>query len=230
MINKKKKNNILVVAAHPDDEVLGCGGTLAKHISLGDYVKIVFLSDGETSRNKTKKNSINLRKKNAINSLKILGVKKQNIIFNTLPDNALDSVPLIKVVKILENIKISFKPNIIYTHFGNDLNVDHKAAYNATLVAFRPQPNENVKKIFCFEILSSTDWSGSNSLSFSPNYFVNIEKFYNKKIRAIKAYKTEIKKEPHTRSLKNIENLCGYRGMTCGIKYAEAFVIERMIN
>lgn len=225
----KKKNNILVVAAHPDDEALGCGGTLAKHISNGDNVKVVFLSDGETSRNEIKNNSINLRKKNAINSLKILGVKKTNIIFNSLPDNALDSIPLIKIAKILEEIKSIFKPDIIYTHFGNDLNVDHRAAYNATLIAFRPQPKESARKIFCFEILSSTDWSSNINSPFNPNYFVNIEKFYKKKIASVKAYKTEIKKDPHSRSLKNIENLAGFRGMSCGVKYAEAFFVERII-
>ena len=227
---KKKNYNILVVAAHPDDEALGCGGTLAKHTSNGDIVKVVFLSDGETSRNETKNNSINLRKKNAIKSLKIIGVKKENIIFNTLPDNALDSIPLIKITKTLEDIKILFRPDVVYTHFGNDLNVDHRAAYNATLIAFRPQPKESVTKIFCFEVLSSTDWSSNSSFPFNPNYFVNIEKFYKKKIASIKAYKTEIKKEPHSRSLKNIENLAGFRGMSCGVKYAEAFFVERIID
>lgn len=225
-----KTKNILVIAAHPDDEALGCAGTIAKHIDNNDKVKIVFLTDGEMSRDNANDQLIRSRKKNAISSLKILGVKKNDIMFNSFPDNALDGVPLIRIVKIIEHIKKDYKPEIVYTHFGNDLNVDHKAVYNATLVAFRSVPKSTVKKILCFEVLSSTEWASKISSSFNPNYFVNIDKFFKKKISAIKKYKKEIQDEPHSRSIKNIENLASFRGMSCGIKYAEAFYAERIID
>jgi LmbE family N-acetylglucosaminyl deacetylase len=225
-----KKKNILVIAAHPDDEALGCAGTIAKHIDSKENVKIVFFTDGEMSRDNANKKLVSSRKKNAIKSLKILGVKEKDVIFNSFPDNAMDGMPLIKIVKILEHIKKNYKPDIIYTHYGNDLNVDHKAVYNATLVAFRPVPSSTVKKILCFEVLSSTEWASKISNSFNPNYFVNINKFLKKKIASIKKYKKEIQAEPHPRSIKNVKNLAGFRGMSCGVKYVEAFYAERIID
>jgi LmbE family N-acetylglucosaminyl deacetylase len=225
-----KKKNILVIAAHPDDEALGCAGTIAKHVHNKEKVKIVFFTVGEMSRDNANKKLISFRKNNAINSLKILGVNKNDIMFNSFPDNAMDGMPLIKIVKILESIKQNYKPDIIYTHYGNDLNVDHKAVYNATLVAFRPLPNSTVKKILCFEILSSTEWASKISNSFNPNYFVNIDKFIKKKIASIKKYKKEIQAEPHARSIKNVKNLASFRGMSCGGKYVEAFYAERILD
>ena len=223
----KKNNSVLVVAAHPDDEAIGCFGTLLNHYKLGDIINIIFLTDGVSSRGNSKKNKDG-RKKNCLKVLSVLGLKKNNVFFLDYPDNMMDSVPLLDVVKNIEKIKQKIKPNIIYTHFSNDLNIDHRVAYQAAVTASRPTTNETVKKIFCFEILSSTEWSDKNKQIFSPNYFVDISKFINKKIKALKIYDKEIKKSPNARSLENIKNLASIRGSSIGTYYAEAFFIERI--
>ena len=222
-----KNNSVLVVAAHPDDEAIGCYGTLLNHYQIGDIINIIFLTDGVSSRGNSKKNKEE-RKKNCLKVLSSLGLKKNNVFFLDYPDNKMDSVPLLDVVKDIEKIKQKIKPNILYTHFSNDLNIDHRIAYQASVTASRPKTNETVKKIFCFEILSSTEWSDKNKQIFSPNYFVDISKFINKKIKALKKYDKEIKKSPNARSLENIKNLASIRGSSIGTYYAEAFFIERI--
>ena len=223
----KKNNSVLVVAAHPDDEAIGCFGTLLNHYKLGDKINIIFLTDGVSSRGKSEKNK-ERRKKNCLKVLSALGLKKNNVFFLDYPDNMLDTVPLLDVIKDIEEIKQKIKPNILYTHFSNDLNIDHRIAYQAAVTASRPTTNETVKKIFCFEILSSTEWSDKNKQIFSPNYFVDISKFINKKIKALKIYDKEIKKSPNARSLENIKNHASTRGSTIGTYYAEAFFVERI--
>ena len=142
----------------------------------------------------------------------------------------MDTVPLLNVVKEIEKIKKKIKPNIVYTHFSNDINIDHRIAYQATITSSRPKKNETVKKIFCFEILSSTEWADKNKVNFSPNYFVDISNFINLKLKALKAYDKEIKRSPNSRSLENIKNLASLRGSTIGTFYAEAFFVERFIE
>ncbi len=223
------KNSVLVVAAHPDDEAIGCFGTLLKHKKLGDKINIIFLTDGVSAREANDKEKSE-RKKNCFKALKILSLNHKNIFFLDYPDNMMDSVPLLNVVKEIEKIKKKIKPNIIYTHFSNDLNVDHRIAYQATITSSRPKKNETVEKIFCFEILSSTEWADKNKVNFSPNYFVDISNFINLKLKALKAYDNEIKRSPDSRSLENIKNLASLRGSTIGTFYAEAFFVERFIE
>lgn len=223
----KKNNSVLVVAAHPDDEAIGCFGTLLRHFENKDKINIVFLADGVSSR------GINIRdkeerKKNCLKVLKIIGLTNENVFFLDYPDNMMDTVPLLNIVKEIEKIKKKIKPTIMYTHFSNDLNVDHRIAYQAAITASRPSPSETIKKIFCFEILSSTEWGDKNKEIFSPNFFIDISKFINKKLQAIKIYDKEIKKSPNARSLENIKNLASFRGSTVGAYYAEAFFIERI--
>lgn len=225
----KKNNSVLVVAAHPDDEAIGCFGTLLKHKKLSDKINIIFLTDGVSARGSNIKEKIK-RKKNCFKALKILGLNQKNIFFLDYPDNMMDTVPLLNVVKEIEKIKKKIKPNIVYTHFSNDINIDHRIAYQATITSSRPKKNETVKKIFCFEILSSTEWSDKNKENFSPNYFVDISNFINLKLKALKAYDKEIKKSPNARSLENIKNLASLRGSMTGTFYAEAFFVERFIE
>lgn len=225
----KKYNSVLVVAAHPDDEAIGCFGSLLKHYKLGDIINIIFLTDGVSSRGRNIKNS-QIRKQNCIKVLNFIGLKKNNVFFLDYPDNKLDSVPLLDVVKNIESIKKKIKPNIIYTHFSNDLNIDHRIAYQAAITASRPTNGETVKKIFCFEVLSSTEWSDKNKKTFSPNYFVDISKFISQKIKALKIYDKEIQKSPNARSIENIKNLAILRGSASGFFYAEAFFIERYVE
>ena len=225
------KNNIVVFAAHPDDEALGCSGSLALHSLNKDNIFVVFMTDGVSSRHSNNnKRNVNKRKINCLSSLKTLNIKEQNIYFLNFPDNQLDTVPLLKIVKEVEKIINKCNPCIVYTHFKNDLNIDHKITYEAVMTACRPLPNSTIEKILLFEVLSSTDWSLNNNSPFQPNFFVDITKSFKKKINAIKKYENEIKKKPHSRSLNNVKNLAIYRGSSVGVNYAEAFMVERIIK
>ena len=225
-----KKNSVLVIAAHPDDEALGCFGTLLKHRSKGDKINIIFLTDGVSSRKKIIKKKSLLEEKNCLKVAKLLKLNERNIFFLDYPDNMLDTIPLLNVVKNIEKIKNKIFPDIIYTHFSNDLNIDHRIAFQAAVTSSRPKKNETVKKIFCFEILSSTEWACKNKIAFNPNYFVDISQHINKKISALKLYKKEMMKKPNTRSIENVKNLSSYRGSTVGMNFAEAFFVERMCD
>jgi len=226
-----RKKNVLVVAAHPDDEVLGCGGTIAKYKNIYNF-NCLFLSDGVSSRSlDKKKNEIQIKKRkiSAEKAKKILGIKK--IFFGNFPDNSMDSIPFLSIVKFIEaHIKL-IKHFRIYTHFGNDLNIDHKLASKAVVTATRPQKKNTVKEILFFEIPSSTEWNFRNTKGFfNPNVFENIEKTIEFKKRALTSYKQELRKYPHPRSMQAIINLSKYRGNTSASKHAEAFVLARKIN
>lgn len=223
--------SIIIFAAHPDDEVLGCGGTIAKFSKLGFKIYSVFFSDGETARNvKNITKKINNRIKAAKKSCKILGIKK--VFFHNFPDNQMDKVPLLRVTKLVESYINKFKPEIIFTHFNEDLNIDHQIVSKATITACRPKKNNSVKKLLFFEIPSSTEWqikSKKNS-TFNPNWFEDISTTKNKKLNALKAYGSEIPPWPHPRSLKSIKALMQWRGSTSGFKAAEAFMLGRLKN
>ena len=179
--------NILIIAAHPDDEILGMGGTILKHTSHKDNVTIVYMATGITARkasedlksseDKKLQNEILELRNDALKAAKLLNVK--NVKFYDFPDNQMDSITLLKVVKSIEKEIKSVKPERIYTNHYGDLNVDHKIVSNATLTACRPL-NGPVKEILSFEVLSSTEWS--YPYSFKPNYFVNIKKQLPKKL------------------------------------------------
>ena len=233
---------VLVIVAHPDDEVLGMGGTILKHVEKNDVVKVVILATGIMSRKKSgytnnpkydiskndeEKMNIEIKKlrKDALKSAKIL--KIQDISFYDYPDNEMDSVPLLKIIKTIENEIAQFKPDFVYTHHHGDLNIDHRVTYQATITGCRPIGNK-IQKIISFEVPSSTEWNYPNS--FAPNYFVNIESHLKKKIKAMEAYTSEIKKFPHPRSSKYLEILASKWGATLGIKSAEAFEIIRIIE
>lgn len=223
-----------MIAAHPDDEVLGMGGTIAKHTSKRDNVSIIYLATGITSRNKnnSKKNKednlkdIKKLQNDAKKSAKLLKVK--NIKFYDFPDNEMDGIGLLKIVKIIENeIKI-IKPDRIYTNHYNDLNVDHRAVFNATITACRPSSIYSVKEILCFEVLSSTEWN--YPYKFNANYFVDVKGNIDKKIKAMKCFSGEIRKFPHPRSPENIHHVAGRWGAISGFVEAEAFELIRRID
>ena len=158
--------NILVVAAHPDDEVIGCGGTIARLIKEGEIVNIVFMAEGVTARYDRKEihsdkalSEIEVRKKNALKANKILGVKAKDIIFLKNTSCRMDTVPLIEHSKSIEKYIKQFKPNRIFTHSPQDLNLDHRLTYQAVITAARPLKKSSVKKILSFEVPSSTDWA-----------------------------------------------------------------------
>ena len=223
---------ILVVAAHPDDEVLGCGGTIAKLVKEGNEVHVVLAAEGLTSR-QVNRNQAELKKefdelyKKAKDANEHLGVT--SLEFLGFPDNRMDSVDLLDIIKKIE-IKLEvFFADVIYTHFPSDLNVDHRLLSEAVLTATRPMPGQGVKKVFFFEVPSSTDWKfgGSEHLFFSPNVFVNIESTLSQKMRALAHYQSEMRPFPHARSLENLENLAKVRGAHVGYRAAEAFILAR---
>lgn len=227
--------NVLIVAAHPDDEILGMGGTILKHASQKDNVTIVYMATGITARkssNKIKssedkkfqKEILELRQ-DALKAAKILQVK--DVKFYDFPDNQMDSITLLKIVKAIEKEIKLVKPQRVYTNHYGDLNVDHKIVSNATITACRPL-NGPVKEIFSFEVLSSTEWS--YPFSFKPNYFVNIKKQLPKKIKAMEKFKGEIRDFPHPRSSENMNYVAGRWGSVSGFEAAEAFEIIRKIE
>lgn len=225
------KKTILVVAAHPDDEVLGCGGTIAKLASEGCRVYTLILGEGVTSRDNKRsvtkrKSSIIGLKKEALAANRILGVTE--VFSYNLPDNRFDTVPLLDVVKVIENVKSKIKPDMIFTHYYADLNLDHRVTYEAVITASRPLPSETVKDIYSFEILSSTEWRYPNT--FSADTFFDISTTLKRKIEAMKKYRSELKAYPHPRSLRGIELNAECWGMKSGLRHAEAFKVVRSIR
>jgi len=221
------KKKILFIVAHPDDEVLGCGGTILKHIAQGNEVSILILGEGETSREVG--SNVQKRQNQAQLVAELLGVEK--LFLEQLPDNKFDSLALLEVIKIIEKYVLKIKPEIIYTHFANDLNIDHRVTFKAVLTACRPQPNFFVKRIFSFEVLSSTEWQAKNfGKVFRPTVYENVTDFIEKKLKVMQTYEKEIREYPHPRSLKGIKVQAQYRGIESGYKFAEAFQLVRCLE
>ena len=218
---------ILVVAAHPDDEVLGCGGYIAARARNGDDVSVAFISDGVTSRiNNKSQFEIEARRKAAQQAADVLGVK--NISFGDFPDNKLDASPLLEVIKSIEAVVERVRPQIVLTHFGGDLNIDHRIVNQAVLTACRPAPKQGVKEILFFEVPSSTEWQVPiEGEAFIPTWFEDISETLELKIKALTVYKHELREWPHPRSIKAVEHLAHWRGASCGVDAAEAFVLGR---
>jgi len=226
---KKSNHIVLVIVAHTDDEALGLGGTIAKHAENGDVVYGVSMTDGVGSRGGLNDDTSKIRNQASINAAKILGLTW--IEGASFPDNALDTIPLLDVVRIIEKAKSLIKPTIVYTHSSADLNIDHRIVSQATLTAFRPQPNEVWQEIRTFEIASSTDY-GHKSITdlFYPNLFIDIKYTWDTKLAALNEYRMEMHDTPHTRSFDGLENLAKHRGNQAGLYYAEAFEIIRKIE
>ena len=219
-----KDKNVLVIAAHADDETLGCGGTIQKLKKLGHQVYVMLFTDGETSRTKNLSKEIKNRSDQLKKVSKLLNFK----IFKhyNLPDNELDKISNLELTKKIESAIIKINPEIILTHSNKDLNIDHQKISNATITACRPLPQSKIKQLLFFETLSSTEWNfNSNKKNFNPNKFYDISNFIEKKLDAIKIYKSEIRQYPHPRSLEGIKILSKYRGQSIGVNYAEAFEV-----
>ena len=220
------KNKVLIVAAHPDDEILGCGGTILRHTESKDDVQIVFVSDGEISRDNS--NEKKLKRYEAAKAVsKELGCMEP--VFLDFPDNQLDTVPFLKIIKLISSILDTFKPNIVFTHYYDDLNIDHQITSKAVLTACRPIGKDFVRQILLFEIPSSTEWSIS-SAHFRPNKYISIANFSEKKRRILKIYENEIRDFPHPRSFKYISSIEATRGSEAGLDEAEAFLVFREVQ
>jgi len=235
MLEYLKNKKIMVVVAHPDDEILGIGGTINLLAKLGAKIKVVILGEGITSRsierdvNKNKK-KLTTHKSNIKDAKKILGYQELST-FN-LPDNRFDSFALLEIIKIVEKEKNIFKPEVIFTHHGGDLNIDHQKTFEAVLTSVRPVKEETVKALICFETMSSTEWSSASySINFTPNFYIELtEEELFKKTAAMKSYVYERRDFPHPRSEKSIRNRAQMWGITVGVEFAEPFQIIRIIQ
>ena len=222
---------ILIIAAHPDDEVLGCFGTVAKMVKEGDEAYTLILGEGKTSRDEqrsieNKKAELNILNQEIEKANSVINIKKTFI--ENFPDNRFDSVDLLDIVKAILKVKEEVKPDIIFTHYENDLNIDHQITYQAVVTATRPMEDESVKEIYSFEVLSSTEWN--YPLSFSPDLFFDISETIKLKKEAMKQYDSELCQFPHPRSIEGIELNAKYHGMRVGKAYVEAFKTVRVIK
>ena len=216
---------VLVVAAHADDEALGCGGTIARHVSRGDAVHVVFMTDGIGSRRGVDAAAESRQRLAARDrALAILGVR--STLAFAWPDNEMDQVPLLEIVKPLEAHIAQLAPRVVYTHHHGDLNVDHRITHQAVMTACRPLPTSPVDEILCFEVLSSTEWSLPGA-AFVPNVFIDTGAHWPAKRAALEAYGDEMRPAPHARSLAAAEALARVRGHGVGLPMAEAFSLAR---
>ena len=224
---------VLVVAAHPDDEVLGCGGTIARWSLEGRAVHILIIADGESSRDTddpspVRQRNITARNSSALAASRLLTCKTVEIL--GLPDNRLDGVQLLDIVKQVETYVLRYQPSTILTHHSGDVNIDHRVVHEAVIAACRPVPDHPVTELLFFEVPSSTEWRPPTSAEpFIPNYFVDISATLPTKLAAAQLYSNEMRAYPHPRSIKGLEALAHWRGVTIGVDAAEAFILGRKI-
>jgi len=226
-----EKASVLVVAAHPDDEVLGCGGTIARHRKQGDVVSILIMADGVGSRaeNAESSTAASERQQCARRANTILGVDDLTLL--SYPDNRMDSVALLDIVQDIEREMERSKPSIVYTHHAGDVNIDHRRVHDAVIAACRPLSVCSVRQLLFFETPSSTEWSSPASRPiFAPNWFVDISNDLVLKLEALAAYGPELRDFPHPRSLAAVEYLARWRGASAGLAAAEAFELGRLIR
>lgn len=224
------------MAAHPDDEVLGCGGTIARLAAEGVEVHVAFLADGIGSRyGTTQRPDASLmareqeeRRAAARQAAAVLGVS--SVTFDDFPDNQMDTVPLLSIVQSIESVIERLQPDTVFTHHAGDVNVDHRRIHEAITAACRPQPEYCVRNILCFEVPSSTEWQLPHSgPTFWPNLYIGLsEADYQKKRAALECYAAELRPSPHPRSVEAVLLATQRRGVESGMCVAEAFSLARM--
>jgi LmbE family N-acetylglucosaminyl deacetylase len=225
--------NILVIAAHPDDEVLGCGATIARCANEGFEIYIAILGEGITSRYQQREKA-DYSSVEALHTCSRVVAKKlgaRDVFFYNLPDNRFDTVPLLDIVKITEELIDRTEPEIIYTHYGGDLNIDHSILNRAVVTATRPVSVCPVREIYAFEVASSTEWTfGQLQPIFRPNVFMDIHDTLEVKIDAMALYESESHPFPHPRSLEALRASALRWGSMAGLEAAEAFELIRAIR
>jgi LmbE family N-acetylglucosaminyl deacetylase len=224
------KRNILVIAPHCDDEILGCGGTMSKFISQGHNIYVAIVTNGHLGAPElfTKEGTDKVRSE-ALAAHKILGVKET--FFLDFPAPKLDSIPAYQLSIRLASIVADKQIETMYLPHRGDIHKDHRITYEAALVAGRPINNSPVKQILAYETLSETEWAPPfGDDAFIPTVFENIEGHLEKKLEAFRCFSTQIKEFPHPRSLKTIEILSNLRGATVGLSNVESFMLIRDIR
>ena len=227
-------DTVLVVAAHPDDEVLGCGGTIARHACVGDQVQVLIVAEGATSRQERRDRiqadaHLSALAEAAKEAGSILGSAGVELL--DLPDNRLDSLDRLDLIKRIEQRIDQHQPQVVYVHHAGDVNVDHRRLHEAVVTACRPTPAHTVKRLLSFEVASSTEWQPPGSASaFHPNWLVDISSQWQCKREALEAYDSEMRPWPHARSLKAVEHLARWRGAQVGVEAAEAFCLLRQLE
>jgi LmbE family N-acetylglucosaminyl deacetylase len=226
--------NVLVVCASPGDEVLGCGGTLARHARRGDTVRVLVLGDGWTSRVRSAEKGfealdLDVLEEQSRSALARLGV--ETISYLRFPDNRFDTLALLDIVKTIEDAKRDFDADVVYTNSPYDLSVDQRFTVEAVLTAFRPLPGDNKATLMAFEVLSSTEWNQTGGRQgFAPNCFVDISDTLADKLAAYRAIYSEQRPWPHARSIEALEHLARSRGAAVGLEAAEAFLLLREVT
>jgi LmbE family N-acetylglucosaminyl deacetylase len=215
----------LVIAAHPDDEVLGCGGIIKK-LSKKEEFYVVILSAGADTR--YDKSMENILRDNAINANNILGTKE--VFFENLPNQKMDNIPILEVTQIIEKYISKLKPTRVFTHHIGDLNKDHQVVAEATFTATRPITGQIVKEVYSYNVPSSTEWNAiEGEKTFIPNVFIDIHEELELKLKAMECYTSECRDYPHPRSPKSLKAHSNYWGLVSGYEYAEPFKLIRKL-
>lgn len=227
MNNPAKPRRVLVVAAHPDDEILGCGAAMARHAAEGASVRILILGEGVTSRRGLSKaaQAEALKELHGVASKAGRAVGAGKTTLSRFPDNRFDSVPLLDLVHAVEAEAEAFRPELVYTHGAYDLNVDHQRTCEAVKAAFRPLPGASVREVRHFEVPSATEWRFDAANSFRPNLFLDVTATLQAKLDGLKVYAAEMRPFPHPRSYEGARALAALRGAQCGAAAAEAFAL-----
>lgn len=224
---------VLVVAAHPDDEVLGAGGTIARHADDGDVVQVLIVAEGATSRQGQRDREeaaieLSSLAKAAHMAGNILGAAAVELL--SFPDNRLDSLDRLDLIKEIKRRIDMHQPQVVYTHHSGDVNIDHRRLHEAVVTASRPIPGQPVQRLLSFEVASSTEWQPPGSApAFQPNWFVDISAQWERKRQALEAYATEMRPWPHARSIEALVHLARWRGAQVGVEAAEAFCLLRQL-
>jgi LmbE family N-acetylglucosaminyl deacetylase len=215
---KSHSHQILVVAAHPDDEVLGAGGTIAKHVTRGEAVYVAVLSEGTSMTFPDKPEMIAVKQSHALKAAEVLGVK--DVFFGNFPDQKLDAYPFVQITGFIEELVRKIRPNVVYTHHFSELNRDHRVAYEATSVAVRPFSCPSLERFFCFMVDTVADWGQGVA---QCNVFSDISATLEAKLQAMQAYETEVRAYPHPRSLEALRHMAYRNGTMVGLPAAEMF-------
>lgn len=228
---KSMQGSLLVVAAHPDDEVLGCGGVVIKEAKRRP-VHILVVGEGVSSRypERSMAKCEELAKMRELSRRVSIKMGAEGHYFLGLPDNRLDEFPLLKLTKCIEEVIAAVKPEVVLTHHAGDLNLDHQLVHRAVLIATRPQLNMPVQDVYAFETPSSTEWRFAPNEAFCPNIFVDIIDTIEAKIAALMIYDSEFRAFPHPRSREAIHAMASWRGACCGFFAAEAYMLVRGVR